>query len=40
MKLSHVPVIDPNPRRGEKIPLHTAKKARFDQGRSAEWVIA
>ena len=37
-KLCHVPVIDPNPRRGEKIPLDPAKKIRFAQRSSVERV--
>jgi len=37
-KLFHVPVIDPNPRRGEKIPLDPAKRARFAQRSSVERV--
>jgi len=37
-KLSHVPIIDPNPRRGEKIPLDPAKKVRFAQRSSVERV--
>lgn len=37
-KLSHVPIIDPNPRRGEKIPLTPARKARFAQRSSVERV--
>jgi len=37
-KLSHVPVIDPNPRRGEKVPLEPAKKIRFTQRSSVERV--
>ncbi|HQO78804.1 MAG TPA: transposase [Thermodesulfobacteriota bacterium] len=37
-KLSHVPIIDPNPRRGEKIPLEPARKARFAQRSSVERV--
>ncbi len=37
-KLSHVPIIDPNPRRGEKIPLDPARKARFAQRSSVERV--
>jgi hypothetical protein len=37
-KLSHVPIIDPNPRRGEKIPLDPARKARFAQRSSSERV--
>ena len=36
--LSHVPIIDPNPRRGEKIPMDPAKKARFAQSSSIERV--
>ena len=36
--LSHVPIIDPNPRRGEKIPLEPARKARFAQRSSVERV--
>lgn len=37
-KLSHEPIIDPNPRRGEKIPLDPAKKVRFAQRSSVERV--
>ena len=37
-KLSHVSIIDPNPRRGEKIPLDPARKARFAQRSSVERV--
>jgi len=36
--LSHVPIIDPNPRRGEKIPLDPARKTRFAQRSSVERV--
>ncbi len=36
--LSHVPIIDPNQRRGEKIPLDPARKARFAQRSSIERV--
>ncbi len=36
--LSHVPIIDPNQRRGEKIPLDPARKARFAQRSSSERV--
>ena len=36
--LSHVPIIDPNPRRGEKIPLDPAGKARVAQRSSVERV--
>jgi hypothetical protein len=36
--LFHVPIIDPNPRRGEKIPLDPARKARFAQRSSIERV--
>ncbi len=37
-RLAHVPIIDPNPRRGEKIPLDPARKARFAQRTSVERV--
>jgi len=37
-KLFHVPIIDPNPRRGEKVPLEPARKARFAQRSSVERV--
>ncbi len=36
--LGHVPIIDPNPRRGEKIPLAPAEKARFNERTAAERV--
>lgn len=36
--LSHVPIIDPNPRRGEKIPFDPARKSRFEQRSSVERV--
>jgi len=34
--LGHVPIIDPNPRRGEKIPLNPAQAQRFKQRSSSE----
>lgn len=37
-KLLHVPIIDPNPRRGEKTPMEPARKARFAQRSSVERV--
>jgi hypothetical protein len=37
-QLGHVPIIDPNPRRGEKIPLAPAEAERFKQRSSAERV--
>jgi hypothetical protein len=37
-KLYHVPIIDPNPRRGEKIYLKTARKAGFAQRSRVERV--
>ena len=37
-KLSHVPIIDPNPRRGEKIPMEPAQKVRYAQRSSSERV--
>jgi hypothetical protein len=36
--LGHVPIIDPNPRRGEKIPLDPAQTQRFKQRSSSERV--
>jgi hypothetical protein len=36
--LGHVPIIDPNPRRGEKIPLDPAQAQRFKQRSSSERV--
>lgn len=36
--LGHVPIIDPNPRRGEKIPLAPAQAQRFKQRSSSERV--
>ena len=36
--LGHVPIIDPNPRRGEKIPLAPAQAARFNQRTASERV--
>jgi Transposase DDE domain/Transposase domain (DUF772) len=36
--LGHVPIIDPNPRRGEKIPLAPAQKQRFKERSAAERV--
>lgn len=37
-RLGHVPIIDPNPRRGEKIPLAPAQAQRFKQRSSSERV--
>jgi hypothetical protein len=36
--LGHVPIMDPNPRRGEKIPLDPAQAQRFKQRTSSERV--
>ena len=36
--LGHVPIIDPNPRRGEKIPLAPAEAVRFNQRTASERV--
>jgi hypothetical protein len=36
--LGHVPIIDPNPRRGEKIPLTPAQAQRFKERTAAERV--
>jgi hypothetical protein len=36
--LGHVPIIDPNPRRGEKIPLDPAQAQRFKQRSASERV--
>ena len=36
--LGHVPIIDPNPRRGEKIPLAPAEAQRFKQRSASERV--
>jgi hypothetical protein len=36
--LGHVPIIDPNPRRGEKIPLAPAQAQRFQERSAAERV--
>lgn len=36
--LGHVPIIDPNPRRGEKIPLALAQARRFKERSAAERV--
>ena len=36
--LGHVPIIDPNPRRGEKIPLAPAQAQRFKQRSASERV--
>ena len=36
--LGHVPIIDPNPRRGEKIPLAPAEATRFNQRTASERV--
>lgn len=36
--LGHVPIIDPNPRRGEKIPLAPAERQRFKERSAAERV--
>jgi hypothetical protein len=37
-RLGHVPIIDPNPRRGEKIPLPRAQAQRFRQRSASERV--
>jgi hypothetical protein len=37
-QLGHVPIIDPNPRRGEKIPLAPAQAQRFKQRTASERV--
>jgi hypothetical protein len=37
-RLGHVPIIDPNPRRGEKMPLAPAQAQRFQQRTSSERV--
>jgi hypothetical protein len=37
-RLGHVPIIDPNPRRGELIPLDPARRVRFRQRSAAERV--
>lgn len=37
-RLGHVPIIDPHPRRGEKIPLDPAQAQRFKQRSSSERV--
>jgi hypothetical protein len=37
-RLGHVPIIDPNPRRGEKIPLGPAESQRFKERTAAERV--
>jgi hypothetical protein len=37
-RLGHVPIIDPNPRRGEKIPLDPVQAQRFQQRTSSERV--
>ncbi len=37
-RLGHVPIIDPNPRRGEKIPLAPAQAQRFKQRSASERV--
>jgi hypothetical protein len=37
-RLGHVPIIDPNPRRGEKIPLAPAQAQRFRQRSASERV--
>jgi hypothetical protein len=37
-RLGHVPIIDPNPRRGEKIPLAPAQAQRFKQRTASERV--
>jgi len=37
-RLGHVPIIDPNPRRGEKIPLAPAQAQRFQQRSASERV--
>ena len=39
-KLGHVPIIDPNPRRGEKIDMPSAEKKRYGQRSSAERVFS
>lgn len=39
-KLGHVPIIDPNPRRGEKIDMPSAEKKRYRQRSSAERVFS
>ena len=36
--LGHVPIMDPNPRRGEKIPLAPAQRQRFKERSAAERV--
>jgi hypothetical protein len=36
--LGHVPIIDPNPRRGEKVPLDPARAVRFRERSAAERV--
>jgi hypothetical protein len=37
-RLGHVPIIDPNPRRGELIPLDPARRVRFRQRSASERV--
>jgi hypothetical protein len=37
-RLNHVPIIDPNPRRGELIPLDPARRVRFRERSAAERV--
>lgn len=37
-QLGHVPIIDPNPRRGEAVPLDPAQQQRFKERSSAERV--
>jgi hypothetical protein len=37
-RLGHVPIIDPNPRRGEKIPLAPAESQRFQERTASERV--
>ena len=37
-QLGHVPIIDPNPRRGEKAPMDLAQAQRFKQRGAAERV--
>jgi len=37
-RLNHVPIIDPNPRRGQLIPLDPARRVRFRQRSAAERV--
>jgi hypothetical protein len=37
-RLGHVPIIDPNPRRGEAVPLDPAQQQRFKERSSAERV--